>query len=398
MGGAATLAAAIAGCGEDEGEVRTVRPSGPAPHPGFEKRPGRPIEASSRIPDLGPLLPPDENGLRLPAGFRSRLLAQSGQRAGGNLWHPNPDGGAVFPTAEGGWIYVSNSEVPRAGRGGAGAIRFDARGNLQRTYRILSGTTMNCAGGATPWQTWLSCEETSTGRVHECDPWGEREALVRPALGTFAHEAVAYDLERHQLYLTEDSPDGCLYRFTPESHDDEGYAKLDAGTLEVACVDANGRVTWSRVPDPEFRGETPTRAQVESAAHFRGGEGIYYANSTIFFTTKYDGRVWKYDIEGAQLSVLYSSEAHEDPPLFGVDNVCLSASGDVLVAEDGGAMRIVAILPSGDFRNLVQIVGQPRSEMTGPAFDPSGTRLYFSSQRGTDGAGLTYEIEGPFHG
>ena len=73
---------------------------------------------------------------------------------------------------------------------------------------------------------------------------------------------------------------------------------------------------------------------------------------------------------------------------------------NVLVAEDGGEMRIVAILPNGELKTLMQLEGQDNSEITGPAFDPSGTRLYFSSQRGTSGlgiGGITYEITGPFH-
>ena len=102
------------------------------------------------------------------------------------------------------------------------------------------------------------------------------------------------------------------------------------------------------------------------------------------------------DVATNVMSVLYDGEAMAMPPIRGVDNLTVSASGDVLVAEDGGSMQIVAILPSGETRVLVQVVGQDTSEITGPAFDPSGTRLYFSSQRGP-AMGTTYEITGPFH-
>ncbi|MFM8409977.1 MAG: translocation protein TolB, partial [Alphaproteobacteria bacterium] len=72
-----------------------------------------------------------------------------------------------------------------------------------------------------------------------------------------------------------------------------------------------------------------------------------------------------------------------------------SAWGDVVVAEDGGNMELVLITPDGGASALLRVTGQDESEIAGPAFDPSGTRLYFSSQRG-DGAGITYEVSGPF--
>ena len=97
------------------------------------------------------------------------------------------------------------------------------------------------------------------------------------------------------------------------------------------------------------------------------------------------------------ITVLYDEATAPDPILKGVDNLTVSCCGDVLVAEDGGDMEIVAILPGGALKPVVQVTGHPNSEITGPAFDPSGTRLYFSSQRGSGNGGVTYEITGPFH-
>lgn len=351
----------------------------------------------SLMGELGPLEDPDENGVRLPAGFRSRIVARSGEPAlpGGDYsWHRSPDGGATYATEDGGWIYVSNCELPLIG--GVGALRFDASGTLVASYPILSRTQVNCAGGKTPWHTWLSCEEAARGRVFECDPWGEGAAIERTALGIFKHEAAAVDPVNAHVYLTEDERDGRFYRFVPDALTPEGHPNLSAGRLEAASVDADGRVEWLDVPDPRFEGDVPTRHQVEASTAFRGGEGIWYHEGTIYFTTKGDDRVWSYEIAASQLDIIYDRATADAPILRGVDNLTVSCCGDVLVAEDGGSMQVVVILPSGEPRAVLQVVGQDESEITGPAFDPSGTRLYFSSQRG-EGAGLTYEVTGPFH-
>lgn len=367
---------------------------------GFRPRmlPPKPM-LRSRIADIGPLnAMPDSNGLRLPPGFTSRVIAEYDVAVPGTsyAWHIAPDGGATFITEDGGWIYVSNSEQ-LAAMGGVSAVRFDRDGRVTRAYRILDRTTMNCAGGPTPWHTWLSCEEFATGRVWECDPWGEQRAIVRPALGVFTHEAVTVDTDHGHLYLTEDMPDGRLYRFVPSAMTPMGHPDLRSGTLEVAVVDAMRRVTWQRIPDPQFQGTEPTRTQVPASMAFNGGEGIWYFRGVVYFSTKGDGRVWAYDTNSSMLSVFYDASMQPAPAILtGVDNITVSCCGDVLVAEDQGTMDIVAILPGGGFRQLIQVVGQDTSEITGPAFDPSGTRLYFSSQRSPAG-GTTFEVTGPFH-
>ena len=351
----------------------------------------------STIASIGPLGEPDANGVRVAEGFTARIVGKSGEPAikGRDLvYHSAPDGGATFPLDDGGWIYVSNSELPLVG--GVGARRVDVCGALVDAYRILEETNVNCAGGPTPWNTWLSCEEIERGRVHECDPRGERKALVRPALGTFRHEAATVDPIQHRVYLTEDEPDGCLYRFVPDGLGSHGFASLASGRLEVAAVAADGKVTWHVLPDPAFEGDVPTREQVAAATHFDGGEGIWWHDGVVYFTTKGDNRVRAYDTRTETVSVLYDATTAPDPILRGVDNITVSASGDVLVAEDGGDMQVVAILPTGELKPLVQLVDYPDSEITGPAFDPSGTRLYFSSQRGPR-RGTTFEITGPFH-
>jgi hypothetical protein len=353
----------------------------------------------SLIADIGPLeAMPDANGLRLPRGFTSRVVAEFDRRVGPSpySWHIAPDGGATFITEDGGWIYVSNSET-FVDMGGVGTIRFDRDGRITDAKRILNRTNMNCAGGPTPWHTWLSCEEIGRGEVWECDPWGEQPPIARPALGVFTHEAVTVDHDRGHLYLTEDLGDGRLYRFVPAGMNANGFPDLSRGTLEVAVVDMSNRVTWRALPDPQYTGEVPTRDQVRESTPFNGGEGVWYHQHVVYFSTKGDNRVWALDVRTSTLSVLYDAATQPEPAMLtGVDNITVSCCGDVLVAEDQGSMDIVAILPSGALKQLVQVTGQDGSEITGPAFDPSGTRLYFSSQRSPAG-GTTYEITGPFH-
>ncbi|MAX56517.1 MAG: translocation protein TolB [Alcanivoracaceae bacterium] len=369
----------------------------------------QPLSART-LTEVGPLQAPDSNGIRLPQGFSSRIVAAAGQRVRRSFWnrtryhwHSYPDGGATFATDDGGWVYVSNSETINLLGGGAGAIRFHADGSVNDAYRILGGTNLNCAGGLTPWHTWLSCEETDFGRVYECDPLGQKAAQLRRGLGYFKHEAAAVDPVFNMVYLTEDEGDGRFYRFIPAGVNQDGSLNLDEGVLQAAAVDEQGYVSWLDVPNPNPRLlQTPTREQLPQSTAFDGGEGCWYSHGQVYFTTKGDNKVWQLDTNLNQLTVIYDAATAANPILTGVDNLTVSGGGDVLVAEDGGDMQIVVIDKQGEVAPLIQVTGQDDSEITGPAFSPDGTRLYFSSQRGSDlfgggnGFGITYEITGPF--
>jgi secreted PhoX family phosphatase len=349
----------------------------------------------------GPLGSPDENGVRVPEGFRSRIVARGEQAVPGTgyRWHIASDGMATFPQGDGGFVLVSNSE---AFEGGASALRVGRDGEVRDAYRILSGTTQNCSGGGTPWGTWLSCEEVEDGRVWECDPAGRKRAVPHPAMGIFKHEAAAVDERARRVYLTEDLIDGGLYRYTPRRWPD-----LSEGLLEIARVASGGAVEWVEVPDPSAARER-TRRQVRGSTQFKRGEGIWFDGEILYVSTTADHRVHAYDTRRERIKVIYDGLASRSAPLLRVDQLTGTRAGEVFVCEDIASDEIVmgVITPDRRVARFLSITGPQHrgSELTGVAFDPSGARMYVASQRAfpesdlLPGPGAIYEIAGPFRG
>jgi len=445
-------AAALAACGGgSSGPSLTGGDGDRRPNKQDPASPSEPPPAARELPlkagplaDIGPLVDSGVDGVLIPAGFALRLVAIAGRQptsnALGYLWHPLPDGGAVFPVGDGGWVYVSNSEfLP----GGVGALRFGADGEIVDAYPILKNTRINCAGGATPWGTWLSCEEIFDGKVYECDPLGTpRQAQSHPALGLFKHEAAAVDMETGTVFMTEDESDGRLYRFVSSGRvsaiNGASGLDLDNGRLQVLEVNGyeNGaymedleaareihRVSWVDVQSPD-RPQSKVRKEIQNSTRvgapgtrFKGGEGIWiqfwpkgaqdtvsgYENplrAVVFFACKGDNRVYALDVDNGLIEVVFDNSQLEGVGEAGfddVDNLVVSPAGDIVVAEDGDAMRLMVMVPNQPAKILLQVPGGG-SELTGPAFTPDGSRLYFSSQRGPSGItgllglGRTYEL------
>ncbi len=425
----------------------SLQPDGPTPTPngGELNLPPGPLS------QIGPLVDSGLDGIAIPEGFALRAVARSGTPpALGSLypWHVFPDGGACFARDNGGWIYTSNSEVP-GGAGGCGALAFDPDGSVVDAYPILSNTSSNCAGGATPWNSWLSCEETGNGQVWETDPYGAVGAVAKPALGLFSHEAAAVDLAHRTVYLTEDSGDGRFYRWVADAgdySDSEQRLALDNGRLQVLNLAGleNGGYAQDAAEVRQLRAarwldairpdepQGTVRAELAAAGapvpgtRFAGGEGLWFhelppalrsippggsrpSRGLVFWTTKGDNRVWALDIENQLVELIFDNE-QITPGFSDVDNLTVSPAGDILVSEDltesGRGIRIMVVVPNQPAVVLVDCY-HPGSEICGPAFSPDGSRLYFSSQRGPatpmptpellqglpgTGLGATYEL------
>jgi|TARA_B100000959_G_scaffold254073_1_gene285482 hypothetical protein len=366
---------------------------------------------------------PDRNGLVLPEGFSSRVVAVSGDPVGasGYEWPLFPGGAGTFADGTGGWFYACNSAVydyltPWKPMGGASAVHFDPYGEVLDAYRILAGSHSNRDGGPTPWGTWMSCEQDFEGEgiVWECDPSGSEPAVARAALGRRRHGSATVNPVDGVVYLTEAERDGLLYKFTPDE-----FGDLSAGRLEAMILDADGTVGWGPVADPSG-GEAPSRQQVPGAFVTAVGGGVWCQDGWLWLTTSLDNRVHAVDLVNRRYELVWDGVGNRQPLAGIADLTVAPVSGDLYVAEDRGDMELVLIGVEGDVAPFARFADPTHrlSEVSGPCFDPAGERLYFSSLRGPGNrltrdvipdvdwgdapeglmVGVTYEVTGPFRG
>jgi len=215
-------------------------------------------------------------------------------------------------------------------------------------------------------------------------------------MGVFKHEAAAVDRRNRHVYLTEDWEDGAFYRFTPRRWPD-----LSEGLLELAKVGGHGAVEWVRVPDPTAR-RAPTRRQVPGTTQFKRAEGIWFDSGTVYVATTYDSRILAYDTRRQRIEVIYDALASRTAPLVRVDSITASRAGELFVCEDIATdeINLGVVTRDREVSKFLSVTGQNHvdSELTGVAFDPSGSRLYLSSQRAHGVKGEVYEVGGPFRG
>ncbi|HMS09127.1 MAG TPA: DUF839 domain-containing protein [Pyrinomonadaceae bacterium] len=405
--------------------------------------------------------------LALPRGFEYNVLGKTGDKMSDGRITPNEhDGMAAF--ISGGELrlvrnHEINDDVPKDGvaigsgnhyddkaGGGTTTLVINPRTRIiERDFVSLSGTLNNCAGGPTPWGSWISCEETTHGTVkHSDDDDEEVGGFAKPhgycfevpasansnlppvaltAMGRFSHEAIAVDPRTGIVYLTEDAKPFCgFYRFIPNRRG----RLAEGGVLQMLAIHKKPNYNtqfgqtagtrfdarWVTIDDPNTqRSDTDEQAVFKQGArkggaHFDKLEGCWSSpEGKIYFVSSSGGdagggQVWLYEPTGKDKGSLTLSFESPDRELLDMpDNICLDPNtANLYLCEDsdykglgGTEENYVRILtPNGkiaDFaRNITQ--GYDETEVAGATFSPDGTTLFFNIQT----PGITVAVWGDF--
>lgn len=410
----------------------------------------------------GPLVPDPKGLLDLPEGFRYRVLSREGDqlRSGEGPVPSNHDGMTALPGARGRVHLVRNHEnrntaavpVPTVpgltydpqGKGGCTALTLDSRNRVLSERVAIAGTAVNCAGGPTPWGTWLTCEETEDkagtngytkdhGFIFEVDPANPHRSGAVPltAMGRFQHEAIAVDPRRGIVYETEDAferPFGLFYRFLPHApHGGLGSlrkgGRLQAmrvpGVPDLSSIQDTGatfeNIEWVDVPDP-LATRTPIRHQdfgPKGITHAQKLEGCYWGGRCVYFVSSFArsaegsaadhyGQIWRYDPGERRLTlvIVFGPDTDLQLPGESPDNICLAPSGGLMVCEDGnGAQHVYGVTRRGEVYAMArnaQNLGTPQEpewgEFAGVTFAPDGETMYVNCYT----PGTTFAVTGPW--
>lgn len=395
--------------------------------------PGRP---GAQI--YGPLVPDAGGLLDLPKGFSYRVLSRFGEAMSDGGTVPDAADGMGCIALPGGKLALIRNHELKVGRDGGGikGPAFDRAADgtpfpggtttliidaatlmVDRQFRSLSGTIRNCAGGTTPWGSWLTCEEDTTGagsKVGKDHGWvfevpasatGPVDPEPLKAMGRFNHEAACVDPTSGAVFLTEDREDGLLYRFTPTAPGE--LAK--GGKLEALALAESGpailpgewhKVHWIALdnvesPDDDLR----KRGTALGAFTFARGEGIHMGTGELFFACTSGGaaglgQVWRLRLgAGGDLLELFFEST--DPAQFNYgDNLTVAPNGHLIVCEDQYTdppnNHLRGLTPAGLPYDFARV--RLNTEPAGACFSPDGTVLFLNLYSPT----TTLAITGPW--
>ncbi|CAN5628639.1 PhoX family phosphatase [soil metagenome] len=417
----------------------------------------------------GPLLKDPEGIFNLPQGFSYKIISRKGDKMNDGFFTPGkPDAMATFSGTDGKVILVRNHEISagdfaqgpfgpnnelinnidkakiydfgsgeKTALGGTSTLVYnEQKQEVEKQYLSLAGTTRNCAGGLTPWNSWITCEETveRANGIIEKDhgynfevPASEDIFLADPvpltAMGRFNHEAVAVDPKTGIVYQTEDRPDGLIYRFIPKrkgklhkggklqalvlkseaGNDTRNWEENDFKTTlgkkyQVEWIDLDGIDS----PEDDLR----YRGAAKGAAIFARGEGMWFGNNECFFACTMGGinkrgQVFRYipsPFEGKRKEknspgiLELFVEPNNTELVKDCDNLTIAPWGDLVLCEDHPEPYLVGVTPQGNFYKLGKNIGF-KSELAGAVFSPSGKTLFVNIQD----PGITLAITGPWN-
>jgi secreted PhoX family phosphatase len=413
-----------------------------------------PMQKRAASPDYGPLYPARDHttGLELialPRGFEYLTYGWTGDTMSDGIATPRAhDGMAAFGRPDGKVAVVRNHEVGSfdgafaapaynpMSSGGTTTLVFDPdAGEFLESRASLAGTNTNCAGGPTPWGTWLTCEETTKvgadgtkhGYVFEVpfDGYGDPAPLT--AMGRFSHEAVAVDPGTGIVYLTQDATPSGFYRYLPK----QAGALAQGGELQMLVIRsaAGGSYTtyadgtgveyetgWVTIDSPDpVPGELSTVQQgiARGGAQFRRLEGAWWGNDRCYIVStsggpKGQGQVFEYDPAGERMRVLFASP--DASVLNNPDNISVSPRGGIVLCEDGSDSEYVhglttdgeifpfalnqVVIPDGGVQGKKVAPGNyTGSEWCGSTFEPKNGNWLFANAQSP---GITFAITGPW--
>ncbi len=411
--------------------------------------------------------------LDLLPGFSYTIISETNDRMDDGLLVPGKhDGMGAFAGPGGRTILVRNHEmdtgpaeqspfgtkralmrkVPREklydagkgkkpGLGGTTTLVFNTKEQrLEKHFLSLAGTYRNCAGGVTPWNTWITCEEDTSRpnaggqlpndemekehgynfEVPATDKIGLADPVPLKAMGRFRHEAIAVDPRSGVVYQTEDQGDGLFYRFIPTQP-----GQLAAGgrlqALKLTDLSRADTRNWSGQtikPGQSFAVEWVDITGVEAldddlryqgyfergAARFARGEGCWYGSNTVYFACtnggqKRKGQIWRYtpspregtpaeNTQPGRLELFI--EPNDGNLVENADNLTIAPWGDLILTEDGVSPHcVVGVTPAGKIYKLAKT---SLGEFAGACFSPDGSTLFVNIQT----PGLTVAITGPW--